>query len=193
MMDIPTFILGAIALLATPGPTNTLLATAGATRGIRSSLPLLLAEAGGYVLSIMLLQTLVGPLMAAEPIFAQTLSAVVCVYLIQLSWKLWRSSSLPAARTPQISFGSVFTTTLLNPKAIVFAFTLLPASAPAGALMHWLAALVVLIALCGSAWICLGAALNRRADNGPRVGYRAGAVVLLSLAMLIGIRAAGIT
>ena len=193
MMDLATFTLGAIALLATPGPTNTLLATAGATRGIRASLPLLLAEAAGYTLAILILRSLVGPLIAAEPALAQALSAMVCLYLIYLSWKLWRTSSLPVAAASRIGFSNVFVTTLLNPKAVVFAFTLLPDGLGAGSLAPWFTALVVLIALCGGAWIALGAAITKQTGSAPSFGYRAGAVALLTLAMLIGSRAAGIT
>jgi threonine/homoserine/homoserine lactone efflux protein len=193
MTDLATFALGAIALLATPGPTNTLLATAGATRGIKASLPLLLAEAAGYVLAILGLRTLVGPLMATEPVLANVLSAIVCVYLVYLSWKLWRTSSLPVSTTSHISFGSVFVTTLLNPKAIVFAFTLLPGDVSPAALAPWFSALIMLIALCGGCWISFGAALTKHAGEGPRMGYRAGAAALFTLALLLGARAAGIT
>lgn len=194
MTDLATFTLGAIALLATPGPTNTLLATAGATQGIRASLPLLLAEAAGYTLAILILRTLVGPLIAAEPVLAQALSALVCLYLIYLAWKLWRTSTLPvASAASRIGFGNVFVTTLLNPKAIVFAFTLLPAGSEEGSLAPWVAATVALIVVCGGAWITLGAALMTKTGANHRVGYRAGALALLALAMLLGSRAAGIT
>jgi threonine/homoserine/homoserine lactone efflux protein len=193
MTDLATFALGALALLATPGPTNTLLATAGATRGIKASLPLLLAEAADYVLAIIGLRTLVGPLMATEPVLANVLSALVCVYLMYLSWKLWRASSLPVSTTTDFGFASVFVTTLLNPKAIVFAFTLLPANVSAAALAPWFSALVVLIALCGGAWISFGAALTTQTGSPPRFGYRAGAAALFTLALLLGSRAAGMT
>jgi threonine/homoserine/homoserine lactone efflux protein len=44
MTDELSFIIMAVALLATPGPTNTLLATSGAASGFRKSLVLLLGE-----------------------------------------------------------------------------------------------------------------------------------------------------
>ncbi len=187
-----TFALGALALLATPGPTNTLLATAGATKGIRASLPLLLGEAAGYLAAIVILRTLVGPLIAAEPLLTQVLSGLICLYLVYLAARLWRSSGLPLDGKAHIGVFTVFLTTLFNPKAIVFAFTLLPASLSLAGLLPWLGALIALIAVCGSAWITLGATLATRAGAGPNLGFRAGAIALLVLAVVVGTRAAGL-
>src|SRR5271166_5453528 len=83
-MDSLTFAAAALSLLATPGPTNTLLATSGAEVGLRRSLPLLGAELGGYLLAILLLRALIGPLMAANPLFAAALHGAVVVYLLYL-------------------------------------------------------------------------------------------------------------
>jgi threonine/homoserine/homoserine lactone efflux protein len=195
MNDILTFALGAVALLATPGPTNTLLATAGATRGVKSSIPLLLGEAGGYVLSILILRAAVGPLIAAQPVFGQVLSGIVCVYLVYLSLSLWRRSTLPLDIAAPVTMANVFVTTLLNPKAVVFAFTVLPHTGSLDPVMlaPWLAALVFIIALAGGSWILLGAVLVESSGRSPRLGYRAGAVALFVLAMLLGTRAAGMT
>ena len=44
MIDPWLFMLAVATLLATPGPTNTLMATAGAMNGPRAAWPLLLAE-----------------------------------------------------------------------------------------------------------------------------------------------------
>jgi LysE type translocator len=126
MSEAATFFLGAVAVLATPGPTNTLLATSGAISGFRRSLPLLSGELGGYLLAIVVLVSLVGPIVAAMPAFGLALRIVVCLYLLYLAAMLWRQSGLPIADARPIGPLRVFVTTLLNPKAIIFAFTLLP-------------------------------------------------------------------
>jgi threonine/homoserine/homoserine lactone efflux protein len=190
MNDLLLFALGTLALLATPGPTNTLLATSGAIRGIRPSLPLLLGEAAGYLTAILVLRTVAAPVMADQTQLPQILSGLVCAYLLFLSWKLWRSSAVPARPDAAISLGSVFLTTLLNPKALVFAYLLLPAGRIVD-MTAWLIALLALIALCGSAWIAIGAAVLHRSRRRAVIGYRTGAVALFVLAMVLGTRASG--
>ena len=190
MDDYTLFALGSVALLATPGPTNTLLAASGAARGIRPSLSLLAGEAAGYLLGIVVLRTLAAPLMDAQGPLAQILSGLVCGYLLFLSWKLWQDSAVPLQPRAPIGIGSVFLTTVLNPKAIVFAYLLLP-KGNIGDLVPWLTALLALIALCGSGWIAIGAIVVTRTGQRPEMGYRAGAIALFVLAMMLGTRASG--
>ena len=90
MTEAVAFVLGALTLLATPGPTNTLLAASGAISGFRKSLGLLAGELLGYLLAITVLRTAVGPLLLAIPALATVLSALVCVYLLYLAGTLWR-------------------------------------------------------------------------------------------------------
>jgi threonine/homoserine/homoserine lactone efflux protein len=93
-----------------------------------------------------------------------------------------------------VGVGRVFVTTLLNPKALIFAFTLLPpAEAGAAALLPALAGLAVMIAGAGAGWIAIGAVLRQGLDaaEGPRTARRAGAVALLGFAGLISARVAG--
>jgi threonine/homoserine/homoserine lactone efflux protein len=184
------FTLGTLALLATPGPTNTLLATSGATLGVRPSLTLLFGEAAGYLCAILILRTVLGPILADQALLTQALSALVCVYLFYLSWALWQSSSLPLKKDVKISIGSVFVTTLLNPKAVVFAYVLLPPGGLAD-LAPWLGALLVLITFCGTSWLVIGAAVMHQSGQRAELGYRAGAIALFLLAMALGTRASG--
>jgi threonine/homoserine/homoserine lactone efflux protein len=82
LTEIMTFIAACVSLLATPGPTNTLLATSGAEAGWRRSVHLLAAELSGYLLAIATLQFALGPVIASLPIFGAALQAVAAVHLI---------------------------------------------------------------------------------------------------------------
>src|SRR6516165_2698984 len=72
-MNSTLFVVAAVSLLVTPGPTNTLLATSGASAGLRRSAHLLVAELGGYLLAIALLRALLGPMIAATPMLGEVL------------------------------------------------------------------------------------------------------------------------
>ncbi|MFC7692453.1 hypothetical protein ACFQY5_25655 [Paeniroseomonas aquatica] len=77
MADPVLFTLAVLAILGTPGPTNSLLATAGATAGMRRSLPLIAAEAAGYALAILTIGLVLGPVMAGAPLLATALRVAV--------------------------------------------------------------------------------------------------------------------
>ena len=188
-----TLVLGTVSLLATPGPTNTLLATSGAASGLRKSVGLLAGELLGYLLAIALLRNLIGPMVAVMPAVAMALSAIVSVYLLYLAWTLWRHSDFSLAGARPITVQRVFLTTLLNPKAIIFAFVLLPSGAAIG-WNPWWGLLSVVIVTVGACWIAMGALLHARLDGPavPRLSYRAGAFVLVLVAGGISGRAFGI-
>ena len=190
MVEALTFILGSLSLLATPGPTNTLLAASGAVSGLRRSLVLLVGELSGYLLAIALLRMVVGPMVAASPTFGVALRLAVCLYLVHLAFTFWRRSAAPLDTAQPVTLARVFVTTLLNPKAVIFAFTLLPFTPGMGVadMLPWLAALSLLIVMVGSAWIALGASLKRGAEAraGQEVAYKVAAVALLLIVGMIG-------
>jgi len=190
-MDLMTFVAAAAALLATPGPTNTLLATAGASRGPHASARLLLAELTGYLLAILVLRTVLGPVIVAVPAFGLALRVAVVLYLLYLALVLWRHGAREVSDAAPVTFRRVLITTLLNPKAIIFAFTLLPEAGEVASLLPWLVALALSIVTIGAAWVLLGATLRRglsaRVPSG--VGYRCSAAALTLLACVITTRA----
>src|SRR5262245_59970631 len=120
-MDPLLFVASTMSLLATPGPTNTLLATSGASAGLRRSIHLLVAELCGYLLAITLLRLVLGPLIMANPVLGTGIRLAAAIYLVYLAVVLWRHSSVKVYDSCPVSFSRVFVTTLLNPKAIVFA------------------------------------------------------------------------
>jgi threonine/homoserine/homoserine lactone efflux protein len=190
MTDEFTFVIGALALLATPGPTNTLLATSGATSGFRKSLVLLCGELSGYLIAIAVLIAAIGPIVALMPGVAFALRIAVGLYLLRAAWKLWRHTdmSLPGQRV--ITIQQVFVTTLLNPKAIIFAFTLIPfgGSGDLARSVPWIGILSLLIVMIGACWIAAGAAVQSsvKGGAGAQACCRVGAIALMLFAALIG-------
>ncbi len=188
-MEDPTlFVLAVLTILGTPGPTNTLLATSGAAAGIGRSLPLIPAEAAGYLIAILTIGLALGPAMAASPLFAAALRLGVGVYLLALAVRLWRRGGAALAGGGLVTPRQIFTTTLLNPKAIVFALGVVPFGAPRPHL--YLLGFVAMLAAVALCWIGAGAALGRvaagpgRAGAVPRIG--AAAVGAFALVLVSG-------
>ncbi len=184
-MDVTIeFAAAALSLLLVPGPTNTLLAASGALRGFRASLPLIAAEVGGYMASICALLAVFGSGAAQRPTLTLTLKAAAALWLCSCALKLWREArqDLAIADEPA-GFGRLFVATLLNPKALIFAFVIAPTAGLAGA-APWLAALCAMIAAAGLCWIALGAWLGSSSGPGlaPGLIRRAAALVLLAFA-----------
>lgn len=162
MTDPLLFALTVLVILATPGPTNTLLAAAGAAGGVRASCCLPAVEAAAYLLSVCALGWAAAPLIAAFPAARMVLQGAVGLYLAWLAVKMWRQGAASPALTDAsrlVSRRQVFVATLLNPKGMVFAFGVIPLQAPEA--MGYLAAFAVMTVAAGGGWVCLGAALRR--------------------------------
>ncbi len=142
-------------LLATPGPTNTLLWVAAATSGARRALPLVLAELSGYASAIALILLLLQPMLVALPWLRAALTCVVACYIALLALRLWKGPSTSEESPLVVTPGKVYLTTLLNPKAFVFALGILPVGDPA--IVWFLLMLGGCILLAGSGWVLLGA------------------------------------
>jgi threonine/homoserine/homoserine lactone efflux protein len=188
MTDPLAFILAVLALLSVPGPTNTLLAASGATAGFRRSLRIIPAEIGGYAVAISVLLILFAPIAASHPELPVLSRLLASLYLAWTALSLWRHAGRPiGSGAGQITFRRVFTTTLLNPKALVFAFVIFPP--PQSPALPLLAAIfAVLVVSVANGWIALGAALARSAGGiatPARIG-RVAAVALTVFAVLIG-------
>ena len=183
MTDLWLFLLAVLTVLATPGPTNTLLATAGATAGLRPSLHLLLAELSGYLISIGLIRAILGPVFVAVPWLAIVLKVAVALYLVWIAIEVWRKS-LSVERGGAVTFRRVFVTTLLNPKALIFALAIFPHE-PLVPATH-LALFVVSVGLCGFGWVAAGRTLSAATgEHGARIIPRVAALALGGFAGLI--------
>ena len=118
------------AILLTPGPTNTLLASSGVQVGLKKSLQLIPAEAFGYLIAISCWGYLIGSIAHHLPILPMILKLLSAGYIIFLAIKLWRTSTLEQNLfSPTIRAYELFMATLLNPKALLFASAIFPVMA----------------------------------------------------------------
>jgi len=191
MTDPLLFALAVLTILAMPGPTNTLLAAGGAARGVRGGLPLVAAEAAGYLLSISLIGVLLRPLVAQAPAFAASLRLGVGVYLLFLAAKLFRARA-GAAAAAVVTARRVFVTTTLNPKAFVFALAIVPFQQRG--VGPYLAGFVAILVPVSVAWVAVGAVLGSVSARRGRLHWlmRTGACVIAAFAVLVivpGVRA----
>ncbi len=186
MEDPLLFLTTVLAILGTPGPTNTLLATSGAAVGWRRSLLLLPAEGAGYLISILLLGLVVGPVVAASPTLATGLRLAVGAYLALLAVKLWRRGAVAVGQGAPVRPRQVFITTLLNPKAIIFALGVVPFGRPD--VWAYMAGFMGVLAVVGLGWVVAGSAMGqaaRAAGGGERLVPRMGAAAICVFAVLI--------
>jgi threonine/homoserine/homoserine lactone efflux protein len=189
MTGAALFISMSLALLLTPGPTNTLLLVGGATNGLKRSLWLPAAEMLGYLAAIHILAFSVGSFVQQSPVAQVALRLVLALYLVWLALRLWRS---PQTSVPEqvVTPRRVFLVTLLNPKALIFAFIIMPPldGGRWAAATPYLAGLCGLIAAASLCWISLGAAIRsgRILAIEPDIIRRLGSAVLIAFAVAIG-------
>lgn len=160
-MPIPDLIIALSVLLLTPGPTNTLMALAGAERGARAAAGFIPAELGAYLCVVVPLALAGAGVMAAVPGLLPVVTAAAAGWVLWLAIRMWRCPVPQQHASATVTPPRVFLTTLLNPKALIIGLVLLPGpSLP-------LRTAVFSVLVCGAAlaWITLGAVLARRGSS----------------------------
>lgn len=183
-MNLTVFALATLALLISPGPTNTLLFVGGAGAGSRASLRLIPAELTGYLIVIVPLALFGRPFLAAHPRLEQGVAAVASLWVLYLAFSLWRT---PRAGAPAaVTFRRVLVTTMMTPKALVIALVLLPPAASFSDLALALLLFAVMVLVVASGWIAGGAGLGRALGaRAPGLLRRVGAVYLAFVAAML--------
>lgn len=124
-MSLIGFLSAVLALLLAPGPTNTLMAVAGAQQGFVRVVRLLPAELAGYLTAIVPLAYLGAGLLERVPVAAAIVQGAAAIWVMILAVRLWRLRQ-GTHQSTHVTEGQVFLTTLLNPKALVLGLVLLP-------------------------------------------------------------------
>jgi threonine/homoserine/homoserine lactone efflux protein len=182
MTDPFQFLLTVAILLLVPGPTNTVMATAGAGPR-RSPLNLLVAELLGYATIITLATLLLVPLTAAWPPAGIVIKLTVVAYLVFVAVKLWTSRIRIGTSEELVGPRLIYATTALNPKGLVFAVTVFPHGHPH--LWAYAAAFAGCVLICGFAWFSLGRGLASLSERGATLLPRVASIALIGFAALV--------
>ncbi|MEM5328729.1 LysE family transporter [Paraburkholderia sp. JHI2823] len=152
---------GCAIVLLMPGPTNTLLAAAGLRQGLRRSVHLTGAELAGYLVSISLWGICFAHASQSLSWLPKILRLASSLYLAGLAIRLWlTANSIETSAASVVTARTLFSATVLNPKAILFAGSIFPPAAFAS-FAAWLEAMAIFTCLLipiGLAWIAIGAA-----------------------------------
>lgn len=168
-----SFIAASILVLATPGPTNTILAACGASLGFRRAAILPLAEAIGNLLAI-------SCFVAFAAMMRGNHAAIAVVRLAAAGWltysayRLWRTPFEPDPAVRDAAFRRVLLTTIVNPKAMLVGTILIPAGIGMSA-AAWIGIYAALSTLAGLGWVLLGSLLP---SGVRRHAYKVASVVL---------------
>lgn len=125
-MPTAEFAIALTALLLTPGPTNTLLALAGAERGWTGALRLVPVEAAAYGLVTLPLSLAGHTLLSEDGPFRMALTLIAAVWVAFLALRLWQVPAGEAMGPRSRGALKLFTTTLCNPKGFIVGLVLLP-------------------------------------------------------------------
>jgi threonine/homoserine/homoserine lactone efflux protein len=121
----------ALLIELTPGPNMTWLAVLSARRGATAALAAIAGVTTGLALVGILAALGLGPYLAATPWLYETLRWAGVAYLLWLAWEGWtKDAGTDTSEThdpPGRLFRDGLITNLLNPKAVVFYVTVLPA------------------------------------------------------------------
>jgi threonine/homoserine/homoserine lactone efflux protein len=171
-------------VLIVPGPTNTLLLSSGLKVGVRRTAPLVAAEALGYVAGISLWGFCLSAVSGEQPWLPAAIKLASSLYILYLAAKIWRQSgALQHVMASPVSLRDMFATTLMNPKALLFASTLFPLQAfqSAGDFAWSMAVFLTVLVPIAVGWSYLGVLLTARrtwAPHTPKL-LRAASMVLV--------------
>ncbi len=162
------FVLFAVVASVSPGPSNVILTSVGASVGVRRGAPCLLGVGLGMGAMMFLVAFGLGSLVLGNPVVLSGLKIVGAAVLLWLAWKIATAGTARAA-TPgaTVGFREAAAFQWVNPKSWLICAgavaSFLP-GAETGAFWRalWLAGVFALVALpsCG-VWLVFGAAVQR--------------------------------
>ncbi len=191
------FLMFAVVASITPGPTNVIVLSHSARRGVAATLPIILGGCGGAALLVLTVGIGVGDALAAHPLVQRVMAWTGVLWLSWLAWQIWRSpatamdagaSTAEAPRKP-LGLAGAAGLQLVNPKTWMMALAVVSVFAGRGAGQSHQVMLLSLIFFivslpCMGAWAVLGAGAARfiRSPSQMKRFERLMALVLLASA-----------
>jgi threonine/homoserine/homoserine lactone efflux protein len=170
-MSAQTFtavLLFSVVMAFTPGPNNMMLASSGATYGIRRTLPHLFGVSVGFPVMILLVGLGLASILLASPKLQLAMKIISCVYLLWLAVQIGLSKPAgDAASGKPMSFLAAAAFQWINPKAWLYAVGAISAYTSGSGIQLYQQ--VVIIALLNIAvslgstttWTVFGAGIRR--------------------------------
>jgi len=176
-LSLAAFLLATVALLAAPGPSNTLAGVAGAQGGLRRVVVLLPPLVAGYLCAVLPLAWAGANLTRAWPALMPGIQLAAAAWVLWLAVGLWHDRP-QGAQSGAVSAARLWLTTVLNPKALVVALALLPPPTDPcfGPRLALFAAISAIVAF---GWGAIGAATRSCDTAGRLVGLQRAAAVWL--------------
>lgn len=190
--EVIAFVTFSAVVAGTPGPSNTLLTTVGATAGIRRGLAALLGQAAGMGAMLFAITLGLGSLLLAHPLALQVLKWGGAAMLCWMAWRIATARPAEHATGTPAGFLGMAAFQWVNPKgwlvgtAAVATFLDRRAGGASGQAVIF-AALFTLTALPSCfPWLAFGAALQRytRTPRARRVVNTAMAALLAASVIL---------
>jgi len=192
---IVAFVVFAFVAAVTPGPSNIILTSVGANRGVVRGLPCLFGVVMGMGFMIFLVMLGLGSVIVEHPVVRDGLKWCGSAWLLWLSWKIaWSQHADAAAAHEGVGFWQAAALQWVNPKSWLISAsavaTYLPAeSAGAFGQALWFGIVFFLAALPGCfVWLAFGAAVQRflQSERAARGFYVAmGALLAGSIVLFI--------
>ncbi|MBX8517735.1 LysE family transporter [Pseudomonas cichorii] len=180
-----------LAVLAVPGPTNSLLFQTGMNRGFNAkSLLWVGAEWLAYMIQITAWGLTLDRVARDYPWVATLSKAFAVCFLFYIAMKLWSMArSGHADDAPGLSPTGLFVATLTNPKGLFFASFVAPAGTFLGSAdyLAFMSTFTAVVLPVGSAWVIFGACFGSRLSS-PRSSQ----LLNKGVSMVIGLFATGL-
>lgn len=186
VMSFLQFALSVFALLILPGPTNAVLAMASQGSNFARAVVLVAAVVLSYLAVVLPVAGLAGTFLKAHPAVSEAVKLISATWVLYLALKLWVVDARASALA--ISVRHVVVTTLLNPKALIIALTMIAPDQgwlPIAAVGSFSAVAV----LTSTIWLLVGRMVLGSSNQMPLIARRFGSGVLLVFSAILTVSA----